>query len=266
MDGVTARDLSLAPPPPWPPANPRRRRVLIAVAVAWGLLLAATGLWYSFHGRPTAREQTTIAQAQPTVDQAIENVVRAAGSAVVPAVFGYEKVADCDVTPIRRGSTYARVAWFYTPVGSEPALLDRIVAGLPAGYDANATHSEGGALHTLTADAGNFVAVRGTVAASGLVEIKATTGCRTLGHQPAADPSAPPGTNPLGVTGTWRLHTLPCGLRTLSVTGPVGKPLSTLPRADAVVSTAELYADRTGLAVRTEADVATLTTTSGTCR
>jgi hypothetical protein len=240
--------------------------MLLAVAAAWGLLLATTGIWYSFHGRHTAREQTTIAQAQPTVDQAIERVVRAAGASAVPAVFGFDKVSDCQVTPIRGGAKYERMVWLYVPVAGEPALLDRIVAGLPAGYRARAHHSPGGALHTLTADAGDFVAVNGSVPVPGLVSVKAETGCRTLGHEPAADPTTAPGSDPLGVTGVWRLHALPCGLRTAAVAGPATKSVSTLPRTGAVVATADVYADRAGLAAHREADTVTLTTTTGTCR
>jgi hypothetical protein len=240
--------------------------MLLAVAAAWGLLLATTGIWYSFHGRHTAREQTTIAQAQPTVDEALSKVVRAAGGSAVPAVFGFDKVSDCQLTPIRGGAKYGRMVWLYVPVEGEPALLDRIAAGLPAGYRALAHHSPGGALHTLTADAGDFVAVNGSVPVPGLVSVKAETGCRPLGHQPAADPTTAPGSDPLGVNGVWRLHTLPCGLRTAAVTGPAPKPVSGLPRTGALVATADVYADHAGLGARRVADTVTLTVTTGTCR
>jgi len=254
-----------APDPPAPPAAPardsRRRRVLLAVALVWGLVLATVGIWYSFHGRPTAREQTTIAQAQPVVDRAIENVVRAAGLAAVPAVFGFGKVSDCDVTPIRGGVRYERTVWLYTAAGGEADLLDRIVDGLPARYKAEAH----GTPHTMTADAGFFVTVNGSIPVPGLVSVKAGTGCRTLGHQPAADPTTAPGPDPLGVRGAWQVHTLPCGLRTVAVAGPATRSLSTLPHDGAVVATGDVYADRTGLAARTDAGTVTLTTTTGTC-
>ena len=251
MDGVT------------PPA---RRRALLAVALSWGVLLAAGGIWYSFHGPATAREQTTIAQAQPVVDRALENVVRAAGAAAVPAVFGFERVSDCDVTPLRSGATYERQLCLYTPPGGEPDLLDRIAAGLPAGYDAQVHASPGGTLRTLTADGGFFVTVTATVPLPGLVAVKAGTGCRSLGHQPAADPTTAPGPDPLGVPGAWRLHALPCGLRTAAVAGPPARPLADLPHADAVVATHDVYADRAGLAARVDAGTVTLTSTTGVCR
>jgi hypothetical protein len=267
MDGVTAGPYVSypAPPPPSPYGTRRNRRILLAVAAVWGLVLATTGIWYSFHGRHTAREQTTIAQAQPIVDQAITEVVRAAGASVVPAVFGFDKVSDCKVTPIRSGAKYERVLWLYVPVAAEPALLDRIAAGLPAAYGAKAHHSSGGALHTLTADAGDFVAVNGSVPGPGLVSVKAETGCRTLGHAPATDPATAAGTDPLGVKGDWRLHSLPCGLRTATVSGPASRPVSGLPHAGTLVATDSVYADHTGLGAYRDGDTVTLTTTTGTC-
>jgi hypothetical protein len=166
MDGVTTPDaappvyLPYPQPPPPPAPKPWVRRTLLAVAAGWALLLVATGVWYSWHGKPTDREQTTIAAAAPVVDQALTYVVRAAGRSVVPALFGYDKIEDCSVTPIRRGALYERAVLFYTPVGSEPALLDRIAAGLPSGYHPvvrHATGGGGGGVHTLTADAGVVV-------------------------------------------------------------------------------------------------------------
>ena len=249
-----------------PPAPPRpRHRVLIAVALAWGLVLVTTGIWYSFHGRPTAREQTTVAQAQPVVDRAAGAVVHAAGTAAVPAVFGFDKVSDCDVTPLRGGVKYERAVWLYTTAGGEPDLLQRIADALPGRYKAQVHHPADGGLPTLTADAGFFVTVEGSIPGSGLVTVEVGTGCRSLGHQPAADPSAPPGANPLGVSGGWRVHTLPCGLRTVAVTGPAARPFSVLPTGGAMVATKDVYANRSGLAARVDAGTVTSTTTTGTC-
>src|SRR5947199_266654 len=141
----------------------------VPVAAAWGLLLAVSGIWYSLHGRPTERDQTTIARAEPVVAQAVADVVRAAGTSVVPALSGFEKTADCSVTPVRGGAEYQREVWLYTPVSTEPALLDRIAHGLPARYRAVVHHPAGGAVPTLAADAGYYVAVTGSVERSGLV-------------------------------------------------------------------------------------------------
>lgn len=252
-------------PLPPPPVPPRRRRVWLALLAAWALVLLGTGIWYSWHGRPSWRDQTTIASARPTVDLAITEVVRAAGTSAVPAISGFEKVADCDVTPARGGATYHRIVWLYAAVGAEPALLDRIAAGLPHGYGARAQHSTGGAVHTLAADAGNYVTLTGILTVPGLVTITADTGCRPVGQAPPVDPSAAPPANPLGITGTWRAHALPCGLRTVEVTGPAARPLTSLPSAQAVVSSADAYADRAGVAAHTDAGAVTMSVTTGTC-
>jgi hypothetical protein len=93
------------------------------------------------------------------------------------------------------------------------------------------------------------------------------TGCRPLGRaRPAADPTASPGENPLGVNGSWRLHALPCGLRTLMVSGPASRPLSSLAGSGAVVRTADVYASRDGHGAWGQGGTVTWTLTSGTCR
>lgn len=290
MDGVTTPDappaygpyLPYQPPPPLPVPDPRKRWALIVVTVVWALLLGVSAIWYSWHGRPTAREQTTIASAEPTVTEAIQAVVRAAGASVVPAFSGFEKAGDCEVTAARSGMEYRRVLWLYTPVGSEPAVLDRIADGLPDRYAAKSFHSPGGAVHTLSADAGNFVMVSGTVLLPGLVRVRAETGCRTLGDLRSADPTTAPttspatapatapgenplGENPLGVTGSWQSHTLPCGLRTVMVTGPASRSFSTLPGPGSVVSTPQVWAAKDGRAAHTESGQVTWTVTTGTC-
>jgi len=120
-------------------------------------------------------------------------------------------------------------------------------------------------VHTLTADAGYYVAVTGSVLSAGLVSVRADTGCRTLGHQPAGDPTAPAAQNPLGVNGPWYVHALPCGLRTVEVAGPASRPLSVLPGTGTVVATGEVYANRDGQAAHVVHDTVTWSLTSGSC-
>jgi hypothetical protein len=269
MDGMTPQETYLPYPPPTPPDPPmsrKARRTLVAVTSAWVLVLLVSGILYSLHGRPSAREQTTIARAEPIATQAVEDVVRAAGPSVVPAVSGFDSTGDCDVTAVRRGVRYQRTVSLFTPPGTEAALVDTIVAGLPDRYDAAAHHSPGGALHTLTADAGYYVAVTGSVVSPGLVTVRADTGCRTLGAPIGADPTTAPGDNPLDVTGSWYVHALPCGLRTVAVSGPAAKPLAGLPQAGVVVSTKDAYATRDGSTARLVNGAVTWTRTTGTCR
>jgi hypothetical protein len=167
----------------------------------------------------------------------------------------------------------------FTAAGSEPGLEDRIAAGLPASYQARSAHSPSGAIHTLTADAGDYVQVTGGFDRAGLLKIIVGTGCRTLGHQPAGDPSPgdadraalQPTVAALGMTGTaWSVHELPCGARTVEVSGRVTKPLSALHQAAAtgakvVVDRSDVYADQSGLAVRGDDNTATVTMFEMSC-
>jgi hypothetical protein len=277
MEPVTTdapRYVPYRPPPPPPPPNARRRRVVLVVVLGWVAVLVGTGAWYAFHGRPTVREQTTIGQAQATVDRAVGLVVGGAGATAVPAITGYQESATCRITPARSGAKYQRVAWLYTQPGNEPALLRQVTAALPAGYRAHYQPSADGTTGTLRADAGDYVAVTGTVAQPGAVKVVADTGCRPVGKVPAADPTTEPaGAQPvhamlaaLGVTAAdWSTHTLPCGLRTVEAVSAPGQTVGSLPApaGPAVVHRDDLYADTTGLAVRTAGGRATVTLTSG---
>ncbi|MEN3310631.1 MAG: hypothetical protein V7603_6833, partial [Micromonosporaceae bacterium] len=289
MDTVTAPDAGSAippgatpygwppvvafPPPPRPPAHPGRRRVLVALAVAWALALVGTGIWYSFHGTPTVRDQTTIAQAAPHVDDAVGKVLAVAGADPVPAVSGYQKVADCGLTPVRAGARYQRSVRLYTRVGAERDLLGRVAAGLPRGYRAKMSG------RSLAADAGYYVALTGGVEQPGVVKIVASTGCRALGHQPAGDPDAqPPAGDRAAIdpvlaalragTVRWSTHRLPCGVRTVEavVGGAAGSLRTALHPAGApLVSGDDVYAFRDGgaaVAARRSADTVTVTATT----
>jgi hypothetical protein len=156
----------------------RVKRWIVAVAVVWGLAVFGLGYYSLRTGRPTAREQTTIAQALPTVDGALADVASTLESGTsVTALSGYAKMGrTCSVTAVREGARYERTLMVYTKEGTEPALLDRIRSGLPARYKVVVTHGE--QIQTISADAGNFVAVKGGVAAPGQLRFTADTGCR----------------------------------------------------------------------------------------
>jgi hypothetical protein len=153
------------------------------------LLVAAVA--YQFKGRPTVREQTTVAAARPVVDTAIRDLVTAAGPGPVIAVGGFVDSGACDVTPVRTGARYQREIDLYAAPGTESALLHSIADALPERYAADA--GDGVAL-TLSADAGDFVAIVGSVPSPGHVEIRALTGCRPVGDL-AAEPT-PAATGP----------------------------------------------------------------------
>jgi hypothetical protein len=251
------------------------------VTAAWALVLLVGALWWALDGSPTVREQTTIAQAQSTVDNATGLVIAAAGPDAVPAITGYDQVDSCSITPVRGGVRYDREVWLATPPGTEPDLLRRIAQALPPGYHAHVTAPTAADTSRLSADAGDYVAVTGTVDRPGLVMVSAATGCRPLGHRPASDPSAAPTSADralaeqalaaFGITPTrWATHRLPCGLTTFEAEGQrrLAGPLPTpSPSASApLVHRDDVYAQRPGLIVRLDGDHAVLTLSTGTCQ
>jgi hypothetical protein len=182
-------------PTPPPPAE-RSWKVplwLKIVTVVWIVALVTGAGWYALHGKPSVREQTTIGNARPVVDRAIVDVVAAAGGGPVVAVSGFDRVKSCKITPVRSGAEFRRSVDLYTSPGSESAILHMIASGLPARYHARAGSS--GQL-TLDADAGDYVAVDGSVPAPGLIRIAAGSGCRPDGGARVGEPSPPAGSAP----------------------------------------------------------------------
>jgi hypothetical protein len=251
------------------------------VTTAWAVVLLVGAVWWALDGSPTVREQTTVAQAQSTVDKAVGLVVVAAGPDAVAAISGYAQVDSCSITPLRGGARYDREVWLATPPGTEPDLLRRIARELPAGYHAYVTPPTAAEKSRLSADAGDYVAVAGTVDRPGLVMVSAATGCRPLGHRPATDPSGTPAPADravaeqalaaFGITPVrWATHRLPCGVTTLEADGPT-RPAGPLPTPSPstgapVVHRDDVYAQRPGLMVRLDVDHAVLTLTTGACQ
>ncbi|HEX6500360.1 MAG TPA: hypothetical protein VF054_15220 [Micromonosporaceae bacterium] len=264
----------------------RRGRWLIALVLAWAVVVAVVGYVSSRHDKPTVREQTTIASAQPTVDRAA-GAVAAAGAGAVVAVSGYDKVSDCDLTAVRRGAWYHRLVSFVTRPGDEGALLDRIGSALPHSYRARVTRG-GSGVPTLSADAGNFVGLSGTVPGPGEVRVEIGTGCRPLGDlrtpgagQPRPDERAEAervlAAVPVPV-GSWQVTEVPCGtgtgtLRTAEAVGsgappsvPLGDVVHPPAGATGAVTAPGLMAYRSGALatlVRADATSVTVSITSG---
>jgi hypothetical protein len=118
------------------------------------------------------------------------------------------------------------VATVYTPEGTEDAVLERVAQALPERYAARVT---GQATRRLTADAGNFVAVNGSVLGAGEVRFIADAGCRN--EEGPVEPAEPTSADAdraaveavlstLGARAAeWRTHRVP---------GPSGDPLWTV--------------------------------------
>jgi hypothetical protein len=152
------------------------KRWIVAVAVAWGLVVAGLAYYSVRHGKPTVRDQTTIAQALPTVDAALADLSAALDPAAsVPVLGGYSEIGkSCSLTAVRDGARYERMLVVYVAPGTEPAALQRVARGLPARYGAALSHN------ILQADAGNYVAIHGGVDNPGEVRFTADTGCRPI--------------------------------------------------------------------------------------
>jgi hypothetical protein len=235
----------------------------VAFTVAWALVLVGAIVWSVQRSTPTAREQTTVADAVPVVDTATVDLVAAVSADGLAAVTvsGFERTESCSVTTFRSGGRYQRVVTAAVVPDTELALLRRVAERLPAAYKAVVTTVTGAKLR---ADAGLFVAVTGTVAEPGRVRFVVDTGdCRPEGDVPdtGSQPASPAASaadllTRLGSPATtWTRHDIRCpGDGTLSTVEGVATE-DDLPDAiddalgrmtDLIVATPDLYAYRDG--------------------
>jgi hypothetical protein len=136
---------------------------------AWALLLVVLGVWSSFYGQPTIRDQSPITAGKNTIDRVVGQV-----SASLPAGWllddsGYQQT-PCDLTPWREGVVATRMLTLSGPQGGEPAALSKVASTFD---DARVSAGE-----SFFYDAGDFVSVRGRVTGAGTLGIKLSTGCR----------------------------------------------------------------------------------------
>jgi hypothetical protein len=274
-----------------PQPRPSSWRRLLAsrwfpIVVGVWLVIFGIGAWLGFaHPSITSRDQTTVAAARPYVDAAIARVASAAGAgdSAAVAVSAFEEVDACRVTVFRAGQRYERDVVAVVAPGSERALMDRVAAALPADYHAAVRATEPA---RLTADAGFYVQVTGTIAAPGEVRFVADTGdCRSAGNVDAAD-QAPSSTGTVlndvlarlglgsGSISTASVSCVDGGMvgtalvRAAAWPGDLTQVLAGLAGATVLVGTPRLYAFRTGavqVAVRAHDD-ATLVSATTVCR
>jgi hypothetical protein len=236
---------------------------VVAIGVAWALILVGGIVWSARRGPPTAREQTTVAQARPVVDLASARIAAAAAADdAAVAVSGFERADACSVTAVRSGARYQRVVTVAVATGAEEAVLRRVAAGLPAAYKAAVTTVTG---LKLRGDAGLFVALTGTVSEPGRVRFVADTGdCRPEGDPLPADAERPRSAPHVDdafarlrvAPQTWARHEIACPdggtMSTVEASGPDNElPVDAIDagmgrRDGLVVATADLYAYRAG--------------------
>ncbi len=150
----------------------------------WAVVLTAVAVVSERRDRPTVQEQRNLAAAVPAVDRAAGVLLAAVRPDRVVTVGALTVDPECPVTPVRAGAEASRDITVYSRAGEAPATLDAIGAALPAGYRAEVTHRRGGTVHVLRADAGDFVAVRGSVS-GGVITLRVLSGCRPVdGHVP----------------------------------------------------------------------------------
>jgi hypothetical protein len=187
----------------------------------------------------------------------------------------------CAVTPVRDGGEASRDLTVYVPAGRAPAVLDAIGAALPAGYQADVSHHRGGTAHSLQADAGDFIEVRGAVA-GGVITLRALTGCRPLdGPVPTVAPAPTATSLPAELTralaaldlsgsGAAETRQVSCpgggAVRTVAVDG-IPAPADLGPALDTVTTTATVVeASPTRYAYRSGDTSIVVTVSDGTVR
>lgn len=179
-----------------PPAPPPQRRWLLALVLAWVVVLGGLAFWSVRHSPPTVPDQRTIAEALPVLQRAAGAVAAAADGADRAIVLGPLRLTPgCRITPVRHGVEGTRAVTVHVPADGAKKALSAIAAGLPRDWQTHVRTSNAGKLLSLEADAGGYVAVDAhTPAAAQSFTIEASTGCRPVADtaRVAPDPVAAP--------------------------------------------------------------------------
>lgn len=150
------------------------------------MLLVALAVVSVRTDEPTVREQRGLGQAKPVVDQALRELMGAAGADVVVEVAGHTVREGCRITPVRDGASLTSELVVYTPEFDGPGVLAQIADRLPERYAVRLRRGADGEPVALRADAGEFVGIRGVLRAPGVIALTVSTGCRPL-DTPVAD-------------------------------------------------------------------------------
>ena len=228
MAAVTGPEYSF--PPPAGPSASGRRRSLIAVVVAWLVVVVGLAVWSVRRDPATVPEQRSIAQALPQLQRAVGVVFAAAGGSGRAVLLGDLKVShDCQITPVRAGVTATRDVVVYVRTGEVRAGIEAIAAALPKSYRASLAIGRGGTDYALHADAGNFIGVDADLdSGEHALALVVSSGCRppVSGEPDRSDPATGPAPAALGAVlaalGAPRTPSGSAGLGAPSVSTPPG--------------------------------------------
>lgn len=200
------------PGAPAPAARSGRRRWwLIGGSILWAVLITALGVLSARRDPPSIPDQVELAAAVPALDRATGVVLAAVGADAVVAIGPLIVDRGCRITSVRPGAEATRDVTVYVRPGDGPAALEAMASGLPPEYGAELSRSRSGTRQLLFADAGDYIAVRGSVDDDGKVlTVRSSTGCRpnpdavTPAEQPAGQVPAPltAASNALQLSGT----------------------------------------------------------------
>ncbi|WP_147252462.1 hypothetical protein [Micromonospora endolithica] len=169
----------------------------MAVTVVWALSLLAAAMISAHRSPPTVREQRDLAHADVVVDRAVGELAAAATPLPVLSISADTVTQGCRISPLREGALLRRTLVLAAPEPQAAEALRAIARRLPPRYRPTIGPDAPGGAPELHADAGGFVAVRGTLNEPGEVTLTLDSGCRPAAPLPAA--AVPDGRDPAAV-------------------------------------------------------------------
>ncbi|HLU29999.1 MAG TPA: hypothetical protein VKZ65_16330 [Glycomyces sp.] len=173
--------------------SPTRRGRLRLLVAAWALLLVAASL---FASGASVREQVDAVEAREDLDAVLGEAAGYLTGGAHVLTAGPLEVSACELTPVRAGVVLIRRLM----VEGGEAPLEGLAARLGLQRDPDVAEA---VWSGTTAD---FVGLRLAETGSGVVELRATTGCRPGGDRLGLVRPA----TPEGGSGSWSFGSLAC--------------------------------------------------------
>jgi hypothetical protein len=179
--------------------------VLVLLAVAGGVTAGVA--WWRWD---TAR-QPTVGEAVAAMDQAVADVVVAAGPDAAVAVSGVVRSSVCDINALRTGGIFTASADLYTDPGGEDDLITAIAQRLSGSYAVRRGVAVSG-VRPLQAGVAGRVQLSVRKLSAGWLGVSSRTAC-SLGAAPAPVPAASGGSSTAGLIALFaRLGTQPASI------------------------------------------------------